>query len=699
MSFLIVFVVGVFLGLATPGLRLRFGRARTAKPKVREQMRDSFATIESFAQASEEFSINSNRQAMLSLQTRSVISQMDQKVTLTLTTVGASKEAASSNVSAAHEGQQVLNRLTTALNEIDSAHKNSSAQVNASNAGLEKILSLVKSIGDKTQIINEIVFQTKLLSFNASVEAARAGEHGNGFSVVASEIGKLARMSGSAALEISDLLKNGSAQIETIIAESRSNATRLLNDNRNRTQAAVVIADKCAVAFSKIFISAERSQKYMDDISTNCEDQTQLVNRTLKMLDRVEELSRQNMKVSNASIIQRRLLNERNRLLRKTIVTSNPQTKSSKPSLISQTGVTQTEIVLGMSNATTGASAALGKGFNKGANAHFMFYNSNVQENERKIKLIHIDDAYDPIKAKENTRRLIESDKVFALFGYIGTPTVMAILPQIEEHDIPLIAPYTGTDSIRLPLRENIFNLRASYTTEAQNSIHYLVRERRAKKIALFLQDDAYGASGEAAVTIALAEESLEICGKGVYERGTVEIESAFHSLRELNPDVIFMVGSYKACAAFCQKAKEENWSVIFCNFSFIGTTAFIEEAGKASEGVLITQVLPSPWNAALSIVNEYQSQMRAAGEVEFDYTSLEGFVAAKLVTQVIKSAGPSLDRDSFRAALESFSFELGGLTVAYSEHDHQGLTQVWLTEIRSGRCIEKNIISSSKVA
>ena len=699
MSGFIFILVGLILGLAFHELRLRFRAAKAARPNIREQLWESFSTIESYAQATEEFSINSNRQAMLSLQTRSLISEMDKKGALNLSTAGVSAEAASGNVLAAREGRDVLHRLTTALNEIDSAYGKSSAQLDASNAELAKILSLVKSIGDKTQVINEIVFQTKLLSFNASVEAARAGEHGKGFSVVASEIGQLARMSGSAALEISDLLKSGSAQIETIIAESRSNATRMLDDNRSRTQAAVVTAEQCAVAFNEIFVSAERSKKYMVDINTNCEDQKQLVDRTLKTLDKVEVLSHQNMKVSKTSIILRKLLNERNRLLRKNIATLNPRDTAAQVSDLAHTGITETELVLGMSNATSGASAALGTGFNKGANAHFNFYNSNIQKNERKVKLIHIDDAYDPVKAKENTKKLIERDKVFALFGYIGTPTVMAVLPQIEQNNIPLIAPYTGTESIRLPLREDIFNLRASYTAEARNSIQYLVRERRAKRIALFLQDDAYGAAGEAAVTIALAEEKLEICGKSVYERGTVEIESAFDSLYELKPDVVFMVGSYKACAAFCRKAKLENWPVILCNFSFVGTAAFISEAGRASEGVLITQVLPSPWNGNLPIVIEYQSQMREAGETEFDYTSLEGFVAAKLVTQVIKSAGSALNRDRFRTVLESLHFDLGGLTVTYSEHDHRGSTQVWLTEIRDGRCVEKRASVSKKAA
>ncbi len=351
-------------------------------------------------------------------------------------------------------------------------------------------------------------------------------------------------------------------------------------------------------------------------------------------------------------------------------------------------GVSANEIVLGMANALSGPASGLGTGMRDGSQAYFNQLNAAGGINGRKIKLISVDDGYEPAKTAAATTRLIEQDKVFALFGYVGTPTSAAAVPLASKTGVPYVAPFTGAEALRNPVNKVVFNVRASYFDETEAQVEHLTKDLGIKKIGVFIQDDAYGAAGKGGVLKALAKRSMTLAGEGKYKRNTTEVDEGVAALKAAQPEAIVMVGTYKACAAFVKKAKAQGINARFLNVSFVGTSDFIKEAGADGEGVYITQVVPSPDDASVPIVKKYQADMKAAGKTEFDYTSLEGYIGATVISEGLKKAGNNLTRESFIGAMNGLNTDIGGLKIGFSPTNHQALKTVYVTQVKGGKAV-----------
>ena len=351
-----------------------------------------------------------------------------------------------------------------------------------------------------------------------------------------------------------------------------------------------------------------------------------------------------------------------------------------------EAGVAGTEVLVGMSNALTGPASGLGTKLKEGAVAYFNKVNEAGGVNGRKIKLLSYDDGYEPERAAAMTQKLINEDKVFALFGYVGTPTSSAALPLASKTGTPYIAPFTGAEFLRNPVNKVVFNVRASYFDETEGMVEHLTKDLGVKKIGVFIQDDAYGNAGKAGVVRALMKNNMQLSGEGKYKRNTVDVDAGLAALKQAHPEAVVMVGTYKACAAFVKKAKASGFNPKFLNLSFVGTSDFIKEAGADGEGVFITQVVPSPEDSSVPLVKQYQADMKAAGSLEADYTSLEGYLDAVVFVEAMRKAGPDLTRASLLTAFESLQTVVGGVKVEYSPRNHQGLKGIFHTVVRGGK-------------
>ncbi len=351
-----------------------------------------------------------------------------------------------------------------------------------------------------------------------------------------------------------------------------------------------------------------------------------------------------------------------------------------------QSGVTAGEITIGMCNVLTGPAAALGTGVKKGSTVYFDKVNRSGGVYGRTIRLVSYDDGYEPKNTVAQTRKLLGEDKVFALFGYVGTPTSSAIMPILAEAKAPFWGPFTGAEFLRNPVNKYIFNVRSSYFDEAETQIQYLTEKRGIKKVGVFYQNDAYGLAVKGGVLKALKKRGLEIAGEGTYERNTEDVATAVAALKRANPEAVSMVGTYKAMAAFIKQAKAEGFNPVFLNVSFVGTAALAKELGAAGDGVLITQVMPSPNDASVPIVAQYRSDMKAAGHNELDYTDLEGYVDAAIFVEALRKAGPNLTREAFLTAAESLDTSIGGLAARFSPTEHQALHKTYMTTISRGQ-------------
>ncbi|MHB8092245.1 MAG: ABC transporter substrate-binding protein [Syntrophales bacterium] len=351
-------------------------------------------------------------------------------------------------------------------------------------------------------------------------------------------------------------------------------------------------------------------------------------------------------------------------------------------------GVSSNEVVLGMSNALSGPAAALGTGVKKGAMVYFNKINASGGVNGRRIKVISYDDAYEPKNTVANTQKLISQDKVFALFGYVGTPTSTSVIPLINREKIIFFGPFTGAEFLRNPVNRYIFNVRSSYFDEAEAQVEYLTRKQGIKKIGIFIQNDAYGLEVKGGIIKALKKRNMTIAGEGLYERNTENIDAGFAEIKKANPEAVSMVGTYKAMTAFIRKAKSEQFNPVFLNVSFVGTGALIKALGAAGDGVLVTQSVPSPYDTSLQIIGKYQADMKAAGYNEFDFTDLEGYIDALVFTEILKKAGQNLTRESFARAAENLNIDASGVTFAYAPNNHQALNKVYMTKISGGKAV-----------
>jgi branched-chain amino acid transport system substrate-binding protein len=350
-------------------------------------------------------------------------------------------------------------------------------------------------------------------------------------------------------------------------------------------------------------------------------------------------------------------------------------------------GVTNDRIVLGQSVALTGPAAQLGIQMRNGIKAYLDYVNENGGVHGRRLELLTLDDGYEPSRTVPNTKRLIEQDKVFALIGYVGTPTSAAALPVFTEAKVPFVGPFTGAELLRQPFNRYIFNVRASYYDETDKIVEHIL-SLGGKSIAVFYQDDAYCLAGLKGVEIAMGKRNLKIGALGTVERNTVKVEAAVKTIGASKPDAVVMIGAYAACAEFIRQMRKAGSGATFYNVSFVGSKALADALGNEGVGVAISQVVPFPWGTAVPVVREYHKLSAKGGNKDYNFSAMEGFLVAKVFVEGVRRAGRNLTREGFIEAMEKMhDVDLGGFFVGYSPKNHAGSRFVDMTIIaRDGK-------------
>jgi ABC-type branched-subunit amino acid transport system substrate-binding protein len=328
-------------------------------------------------------------------------------------------------------------------------------------------------------------------------------------------------------------------------------------------------------------------------------------------------------------------------------------------------------IVLGQSAAFSGPAAQLGIQLNKGAKIYFDSLNAAGGVNGQAVELRTLDDGYEPDRCKANTERLIRED-VFALFGYVGTPTSLAALPLVNDARVPFFGPFTGAEALREPFSKMVFHVRASYYDETALIVKQLTT-LGLKRIAVFYQDDAYGKAGLEGVKRAMKPLGLEPAALGTVQRNTVEVAEAVKTIVAARPEAVVQIGAYKSCAGFIHAARKAGYGGTFFNVSFVGTQALADELGSSGLGIMISQVMPFPFSTNTPISREYLAAVKkAGGDAEPNYSSIEGYIAAKVFAEGLKRAGRAPSREAFISAAESIqNTSFGGFQVDFGPRDH----------------------------
>jgi branched-chain amino acid transport system substrate-binding protein len=359
-------------------------------------------------------------------------------------------------------------------------------------------------------------------------------------------------------------------------------------------------------------------------------------------------------------------------------------------------GITDTEIRFGIAAPFSGSAKELGRQMKLGIDTMFSAINAGGGINGRKVRLIAADDGYEPSRTADAMKQLFEKDEVFGIVGNVGTPTAMVALPYTLEQKMLFFGAFTGAGLLRRdPPDRYVFNYRASYAEETDAMVRYLVKVRRLRpeQIAIFAQQDGYGDagfSGVAKAVRALRGGEASTILRLDYKRNTVDVNDAVERLRQHKTPIkaIVMVPTYRAAARFIEKTRDLFPAMIYTNVSFVGSTALAEElkllGPKYTDGVIVTQVVPAIEGYS-SLILEYKAALAKylPGEVP-DYVSLEGYIAAGLLAEGLKRAGPQLDTEKVVEALENLrDFDIGlGTPLTFGRTEHQGSHKVWGTQL-----------------
>ncbi|MFO0674103.1 MAG: ABC transporter substrate-binding protein [Polyangiaceae bacterium] len=381
-----------------------------------------------------------------------------------------------------------------------------------------------------------------------------------------------------------------------------------------------------------------------------------------------------------------------------------------------EVGVFEDKVIVGQFAVFRGPSAGLGTELWRGAAAYFAEVNAQGGVNDRKIEIVARDDTYNPEPAVDAFKKLLAEDKVFTLFGSVGTPTLYAVLPELEkvkDQKVVLFSNFTGGQKQReAPYLDQVFNVRAGYYQETRETVENYVK-LGYHKIGVFIQDDAYGQAGLSGVKLAIKainerDPNIKLPDPVItkYERGQkfdVSNSKQVDELKSKGVDAIVSVGAYQACAGFVRDARNAGYTAPISNVSFVGADTLLrllnqyekENNRKVATNLINSQVVPS-WEAVeVPVVAEYRSLVDKRNpqppsdlvdpnyrSLRYSFGALEGFVNAKVFVEALKRAGKDLTRDKFVTAVQSIrDWDPGlGAGVTFGANDNQGLDKVWLT-------------------
>ncbi len=356
-------------------------------------------------------------------------------------------------------------------------------------------------------------------------------------------------------------------------------------------------------------------------------------------------------------------------------------------------GVTETEVTLGMASPLTGASKELGRQMRIGVDLAFEQANAAGGVNGRKVKLLALDDGYEPTRTQEVMRELAEQRAVFGFVGNVGTPTAAVAVPYALERKMLFFGPFTGASLLRKePPDRYVFNYRASYVEETAATVRYLVETRRIRPehIAVFAQDDSFGEAGFQGVAKAMRhyKRAPGSILRVSYKRNTADVVDAVERIldEKRNVEAVVMVATYRPAARFIEKVRDQRPGMIFSNVSFVGSQALAEElvqlGPRYPQGVIVTQVVPLPTGQSTVGIRYREALGKYSPGEKPDFVSLEGYVTGNLLVEGLRRAGRNLSTEDLVNALETIrGLDVGlGVPLSFGMSEHQASHKVWGT-------------------
>lgn len=338
------------------------------------------------------------------------------------------------------------------------------------------------------------------------------------------------------------------------------------------------------------------------------------------------------------------------------------------------------ELRIGASAALSGPAQLLGQRYHAGARALLDQLNRQGGIAGQRLVLDLRDDGYEPERAEANSRALLEDERVLALFGYVGTPTSRVGLPYARRGRMAFVAPYTGASFLYEADQSQVFMVRASYESEGR-VLAQSMRRDGVNRVNVLYQADLFGRAGLEAIRQAADQRALPLGMTATVRRNSRDIDKALQLLVTASPaPAIFLVSTYDTCASFVRAARRAGYKGRFYTLSFAGLEPLRAALGREARGLVITQVVPDPEDRNLPVVVAYQRAMSEAGDAQLDSISLEGYIAARVLVEGLRRAGPAVTRASLHQSLSALGeLDLGGFRLHYQPDSRRSAEQVSL--------------------
>jgi ABC-type branched-subunit amino acid transport system substrate-binding protein len=351
-------------------------------------------------------------------------------------------------------------------------------------------------------------------------------------------------------------------------------------------------------------------------------------------------------------------------------------------------------LVVGQVAPYSGPLAPTGSHVGAGARLYFDRINAAGGIHGAKIHLVTKDDGYKVAETVKLTRELIRSEAPIALVGLVGTGNVEALVREgvLAEADIAVVGIRSGAMSLVSPVVPQLFHTRASYAAEVNKIVQQLATTG-IRRVAVFYQDDPFGHDGLAGAEKSIRQHALELVAKAAYEKNTTKVETAVAAIRAAAPQAVIMISNTAASAEFVRQSRAAGNDAQFLAISVTDGPQVVKRIGKeTAHGLGIVQVVPDPASRALAITRDLQDDYKrfAPKGIELNHTLLEGYLAAKVLVEGLKRAGPKPTRKKLREALEAMrDFDAGGIAIRFAPDSHAGADYLDITILgKDGRLL-----------
>jgi len=340
------------------------------------------------------------------------------------------------------------------------------------------------------------------------------------------------------------------------------------------------------------------------------------------------------------------------------------------------------DIVVGQSAPLTGANAELGNDIRNGALAYFRKVNEAGGLPQGKLKLVTLDDRNDIKQSAENTQKLVNEQHAVALFGYASSTLSIPAMPAVLENRVPFFAPFTGADTIRKQ-NDYVYTVRSTYADEIEKIINFWGNLGNTR-VTVLHYDDTVGKQNFETVASVLKKFDRQPVSVAIKRNADIT-EQNVKDVMATNPQVLVVTTLYAPAAQMVKKLKAANRATLVTSLSFAGASQLAKALGPDASGVSVSLTVPTPRSKTVPVVKECDDAWTAAGQKEsMSVTALEACIAAKVLVEGMKRAGPQLTRASLHKSLSGLGrYDAGGYVVDFKPNFRHGGTYVGMALLK----------------